>query len=254
MASIPTKLVNVKIDVLMEKAAANFLALGSKQIRRDTAFAMQASGKSCVFYMRRLVPKYVDRPTPYTLNSVGSWPYRVNEQRLSQSIGWRDNRNLPEHYLEPMTEGKSRRMKRSEQRLGSYYIPTGQSPLTLNRYGNLPGGKLVQVLSRLRRFNTAGFNANRSNSRRSLLKQSRNDFFIKPSDNVIYARLKGRRIKPVLTMVKSPPSYKASFPVHDLLSDHYEQTFQRTMERYLTKSLAKRGGWVNAGKASFWSG
>ena len=73
-----------------------------------------------------------------------------------------------DEYMLPNVEGGARQRKPSEQRLGRFYVPGAGAKL--DRYGNMRGGQVTQILSRMGRFgDVAGYNMNqtaRSKSRR----------------------------------------------------------------------------------------
>ena len=129
-------------------------------------------------------------PIPRTVKGPATTKVSTNNLKVTMFLkgaGPKDGpggtRGQPGNYLQPLIKGGGRPQKRSELRLRQYIIPveaqdTVIDGFKLNKYGNLPAGKYTQVLSRVKAFNTAGFNANVSGSRRSQLKKSKSDFFI----------------------------------------------------------------------------
>lgn len=66
-----------------------------------------------------------------------------------------------DEYMLPLIEGGGRAMKPSESRMSNYWIPAYKAnPGMLNKYGNVPGGKVQQILSRMGLFNEGGYNSN----------------------------------------------------------------------------------------------
>jgi hypothetical protein len=73
-----------------------------------------------------------------------------------------------DEYMMKLIAGGGRSMKPSEDRLGRYWVPaTKANPGLLNKWGNMPGGKVQQILSRMGLFNDGGYNSNATaNSRK----------------------------------------------------------------------------------------
>jgi hypothetical protein len=248
-------LISIDVNPILERKLQEFFQLGEKKIRWAIADAMTSAGKDTTSHLKRIAPDHIDRPTPFTLRSVGRWPGYVKPQHLNQWVGFKKPSAAARHYLEPIVFGGGRDQKRSEARLNTagiltrFMVPTGLAPLGLNRYGNVPQGANTQVLSRLKAFNSAGFDANRSNSKRSKRKRKDRDFFAAKlpgtSTPAIYARLgrrggKGKRfnaVRPVFILTNKQPRYSASFPVGELLSDRYRQRFSAAVTYYLRKKL-----------------
>jgi hypothetical protein len=66
-----------------------------------------------------------------------------------------------DEYMVANVEGGPRKMKPSEQRLGRFYVPGAGAKL--DRYGNMQGGQVTQILSRLGRFgDVAGYDMNQT--------------------------------------------------------------------------------------------
>jgi hypothetical protein len=216
------------------KKKISTLAVG---MAKSTAIAMTTASKESVAYMNKVTANYVDRPTPYTQNAWGRWPGYVDKARLSLWIGLKVTGASEDHYLRPLIEGGDRPLKRNEKRLGNrYLVPTGLSPLRFNRYGNIPGGQYTQVLSRLKAFNLSGFNANRSASGRSLLKQRDQMYFIqtlKDGRQAIYSRQPGRKVAPVFVFQDQAPNYERRFPAQKLLFDAFNKSFDKAWDERL---------------------
>lgn len=101
--------------------------------------------------------------------------------------------------LKPHIVGGGRGQKRFEQRIGGYVVPGAGA--ALDRYGNLRGKELVQILSALGVASGPGHFADRTERSKSRNKKLRHFF---RRGNVIYERLEGRRIMPMLVIIGSP--------------------------------------------------
>lgn len=97
---------------------------------------------------------YLDRPVPYTLNSM--YLQKSTPSTLAASVQWKDSSggNISAgKYLQPEVFGGSRGQKKFERALqakglipnGFVAVPTDKAPL--DSYGNVPGSYFVQILS-----------------------------------------------------------------------------------------------------------
>jgi hypothetical protein len=191
-------------------------------------------------------PRYVDRPTPWTVNAT--FIRKSTPEDLSLAVGFKDeaSKGTPAaKYLQPIVAGEARRQKASERRLGrssvmfagKYLIPTGKPPLTLDSYGNVPRGKMTQVLSRIRALDSPGSTGNASSSRRSRGKRKQNDFFVGYRSGVpitINQRI-GTGYANVFNITSTQPKYTARFPVKDILGKEINSRFPSIFERLVFK-------------------
>jgi hypothetical protein len=110
-----------------------------------------------------------DRPTPYSQNSPR---YRGATKQDLSAVVWIDSDvnkgNPPDKYLTPEITGGQRRLKRFELALRSvgalpdgYFVVPGGA-VTLDAYGNIPSGLIVQILSYFKAFPDAGYRANKT--------------------------------------------------------------------------------------------
>lgn len=229
----------------------------TKQLPYAIAKAMTQSAKKSQAALKVQTPRYVDRPTPFTLNST--FVRFASPRNLEAWVGFKDfaSKGTPAaKYLQPMIGGGGRAAKRSELQLqrsgllrpGEYLVPTGVTPLTLNRYGNVPASKYTQVLSRLKAFGEQGYTANVSGSARSQAKRRQADYFIGTPGGLprgIYARV-GRRPRGggvargfhTVFYITRQPTYTGRFPVQKILDNTYRNTFGPHLRAALERELA----------------
>lgn len=171
--------------------------------------------------IRRQMPSVLDRPTPYTINSLFVQPARAD--RLESIVQFKDDRGTTNagtpatDYLLPNVEGGKRRTKRLEVALRAagalpdgWFVTPGQGA-ALDSYGNVSRGQIVQVLSQLRVQLVAGSSRNMSfDARKQIRAQKRAGgrfFVIKPGGTTqpgIYQReFFGRSVTPVFIFVRS---------------------------------------------------
>ena len=93
----------------------------------------------------KVMQSVFDRPTPYILNSLYIYP--STKTNLTAEVLFKDQ---AQPMMIPQVEGGDRRMKRSEQWLGRYWVP-GKG-VKLNAYGNISAGLITQILSVLKRL------------------------------------------------------------------------------------------------------
>lgn len=122
------------------------------------------------------MPKYLDRPKPFTLNALYVMKAGTNRGLTEATVAFRDRggkANFAGHYLLPQVEGGSRQFKRFEMALqysglipmGTYVVPSAF--VKLDAYGNVPGGYITRMLSALRALSEVGYTANRKVGKRT---------------------------------------------------------------------------------------
>jgi hypothetical protein len=108
---------------------------------------------------KQQLPKYFDRPTDYTINSMYCQPATPN--RLEATVQWKDQGSAGKgtsagRYLQPEVTGGTRRNKRFEASLqysgrmpaGYFAVPTDD--IALDQNGNVPSGLYTKILSALK--------------------------------------------------------------------------------------------------------
>ena len=261
----PWRMASITLDIKSElpKAIAWTNAM-TKQLPWAIAKAMTESAKKSQAALKAQTPRYVDKPTPWTMNST--FVRYASPKKLEAWVGFKDfaSKGTPAaKYLQPMISGGVRRQKASERQLtasgvlpaGSYIVPTGVTPLKLNQYGNLPGSAYTQMLSRVKGLGEQGYTANVSGSKRSQAKRSQRDYFVGTPGGLplgIYARL-GKRPKGgglprgfhTAFYVTRQPRYQPTFPVPKILDGTFRNTFgpnlRSALERELAYQAARRG-------------
>lgn len=218
----------LKVEVKgLEQLKASLDGFSDRRFAAAVATALTRAGKHAQEELRDEMQRTLDRPTPYTLNALRLWPARADN--LVAKVGFRDDGRggmNANHYLMPNVEGGPRVTKRVEAALraigalpnGWFAVP-GQGA-TLDAYGNMSRGQIVQILSQLRITLTAGYSRNMSfDARKQVSAQRRagGRFFAVPpgakggtQPGVYQRELIGRNITPVLVFVRQP-SYGKRF-------------------------------------------
>lgn len=218
--------------------------------KRVMAMAMNKTIKEVKEDLKDEMKKVFNEPTPFVLNSF--WLKFASEEHLIVSVEIKDKWGSgATEVISPHIEGGSRPAKSSERRLretGSlssnrFYVPG--SGVKVNKYGNIPGPKIVQILSAASAFTDAGYDANRTtNSIKRNPNQSKY-FVIKDGSKshlkpgVYYRTGKGdRNIKPILIFINSP-HYNIRFMFFELSEKFYRAKLVNNISYAYTKLHAK---------------
>jgi hypothetical protein len=144
-----------------------------------------------------------DRPTPFVQRSL--WVDQASPAKLSarlwpRSLGGKGAD--PERVLAPQVFGGDRDLKRSERALrrvgilqpGFWTVPgSGAPPEKIDRFGNLKGSFIAQLLSYFRAQGEQGYRANMTDRRRkALAKKRRGDSGFLRIEGVEYFATQGR--------------------------------------------------------------
>jgi hypothetical protein len=237
------------ISFTLDTSELNQLAVKIAQItgtlEKNLSRALNFAAWDAQKELKKQTPRYVDRPTPWTVNST--FVKKATPEDLSLFLGFKDSaaKGTPAaKFLQPIVAGQARRQKASERRLARssavfqnrYLVPTGKAPLTLDQYGNVPRGKMTQVLSRIKALESSGFTANASSSRRSRAKRAQADFFIgyRANTPITINQRVGRGYVNVFNITKQP-QYTQRFPVKDILSKEINGKFPDIFSRLVFK-------------------
>ena len=144
--------------------------------RRQIPFALAGALNDTAFQTREkwkeIVRSKIDRPTPYTANSV-LYTKATKQNALSAEIYIKDEGRLPPvKYLIQLEEGGARGAKPAERALrlsgatgGKFFYVPG-SAVKLDRFGNVPRSTIVQILASARAFTQEGFASNETQESR----------------------------------------------------------------------------------------
>lgn len=237
-------------------------ALGrlQKQLPFAMAAALTRTAHDVRDAERKEMARAFDRPTRYTLNSLYVKP--ATKAQLVARV-WVKDSDRAAHYLLPQIWGGSRPMKRFEELLrqrgimGANERAVPGEGAKLDAYGNMSRGQIVQILSQLRTFNLAGFDANATNSKRSRAKRAKVKYFFarqgesrvgggawKRGDKVqhlrsgVYAKTARGGLTPVLIFVKGT-GYRARLRFFEVgrktVADRFRSHFANAF-RHATKT------------------
>lgn len=157
------------------------LNVAQRQVPFALARALTLTGRDVVNAERNEMSSVFDRPTPYTLNAFFLRP--ATKDSLQAEVGRKDSAGH-RHYLPVQIQGGERPLKGFERMLVAQGLMRANERAVpalgaiMDSYGNMSRGQLVKILSQLRAFTAAGFDANATNSKRSRAKRAREAYFV----------------------------------------------------------------------------
>lgn len=145
------------------------------QLPFATAVGLTRAGQAVRAAEQREMRDVFDKPTPYTLNSTFLRP--ATKRDLQATVWLKDvgGSTPADKFLGPQIRGGGRELRPFERQLrsagilpaGMFVVP-GQAA-TLDAYGNISRGQIVEILSYFRTFGAAGYSANTTDAKRSKL-------------------------------------------------------------------------------------
>lgn len=212
-------MIEVKFKFEVEGAVAPKFSMGptSKRILRATEQTLDEVARLVYVEEKSTISKIFDRPTPYTISSLKLT--RTKNHNMEASVWFKEPDRMIQHYLVPQVEGGGRRMKGFERALDSTYLYPAKGA-RLDKYGNMPYGQIVQILSVLGRAEyVAGYSANITTRSRKRNRKPREFFWLRGNRGKltagIYERQQKGRPKPVLIKGKSP-TYSKRFRFYEI--------------------------------------
>jgi hypothetical protein len=255
--------VSLKADFTSLERAV--MALADRHMKIATATALTRVAWSARQAVMDDLPKIFHEPVRFTLNSIRVKP--ANKDKLVAMVYISEDAAKgisPRNYLRAEIEGGARGDKRSERAFkakgimaaGQQMVP-GED-MKLNAAGNIPGPRMVQILSGMAAFSETGYQANMSDKRKKQLAARKlavaskglahpgteSDYFAgkgKWTDGTqaIYQIVGKHKIKLMLYFVDKRPSYKPRFHFEELVAAHYKTHWPAEMMRALNEELAR---------------
>jgi hypothetical protein len=174
----------IKGRVNIEEVVRSFNVADS-QLPYAAAKALTRTGQQVKAAETDEIKRVFNNPTAYTKGAV--YLQTATKTRLQARVWLKEvwsKGGEAHHYLEPQIFGGERSRKRFEVRLqaaglmkrNQRAIP-GQAA-RMNAYGNISPGQIVQILSQLKTAMVLGDNSNASNSKRSMAKRAKAQYFL----------------------------------------------------------------------------
>ena len=157
-----TKSFDVTNDI--NKALEGLTALDEKNISFAVAKAMTLTGQFAQTKLKAAMQVAIDRPTPYTINST--FVTFAKPSNLFMEVGIKQQsrgRTAAGKYLQALIKGGRPTIKgvdHAASKIAGYkgvLVPTKQSPVKLNRYGNVSLGNYKKVVGGARQVGGAYF-------------------------------------------------------------------------------------------------
>jgi hypothetical protein len=188
-----------------------WMAAAGRQLPYATMVALNRTARRVKVEMREEMTRVFDRPTPYTLNSLMT--HMATKRSPSAEVFIKDEQyggTPPAKYLGNQIYGGTRHAKSHELALrragilkgNMYAVPA--KDVALDKYGNIPSGKIMQMMSALGAAErSAGYQMNIT--RASLARHpKRARYFTIGSPPIGVFTRQGGVMKPFIMFVRSP--------------------------------------------------
>jgi hypothetical protein len=197
--------------------------------------------------LRKDMPQYIDRPKPYTLNSM--FAEKATPSRLEATVKWRGEGRPSSggQYLKPGVLGGGRPQKRFEKRLqASGLMPTGylaipSDDVQKDAFGNVPANYLLRVLKSIGLIENDSKGGGRKvkgtsqkNFRVFALTQRRGALIPGIYEKVLF--FGSSAVRRLFTFVPKA-SYKRTFPFYDLGNKYAQEVFSKHLNTAVQKSI-----------------
>lgn len=236
-------MLNVRFQHEFDKLQARIDEMAQRQFPFAASKAINATTTLAVAAMKQEMQRVFDRPTPWTLSSIGRTT--STKERLFADVFVKDEGYktiVPKKALGHQFSGGERAFKKFEGALlriglmaqGEVAVPGAGAQL--DAYGNISRGQIVQILAYMQAFSEQGYRANMNDKgKRRLARGAKKAFgtayFFRRDGpgRGIWARYmfsKGSAIKPVLLFVDAP-SYQRRINMPQVAQAVVDQEFNR---------------------------
>lgn len=246
--------ISIKIEGL-EEIRKGLQGFSDRRFNAALATALTRTAGEVKTAVRTELQRSIDRPTPYTLNSLFVKPATadkllavtfIKDDRATSKAG-----TPPTKYLLPQIEGGGRNTKRFERALQlAGHLPPGWAVVPgvgarLDAYGNIERGQIIQVLSQLRITLVAGTTRNLAFGKKGIAAQRKAGgrfFVIKPGQGAqpgVYQReFAGRGIVPVMIFVKGA-QYRRRIDFEGVSRRQIERSLKPNIDRAIAEQVAR---------------
>jgi hypothetical protein len=168
-----------EVQTMLQQLRVEKIPTAARNAINDTAFGLKK-------HLQDLIQNTFKNPHPSTVKNI--FVVKATKENMAARVRYDQlYRRGVDEYMLALIEGGGRTKKPSEIRLGSFLVPASRTnPGILNKYGNISGGKMMQVLSRLSKMETySGAMQNitaRSQAKMAAGKRSTEYFMIKAGD------------------------------------------------------------------------
>lgn len=230
-------MLTLKVTDELNKLIAGLKGFSQQELMAITIKTINASAYDAKYAITRELKSIIKNPTPFTEKAVRV--INAKPSRLFADVGFLDSAGkgtAPSDYLNPLVEGGPRKQKRTEKRLklilanGETTFLTPGPSARLNKYGNVPASKYVEVLSYFKLFNETGITMNRSKNSTAKKKIANKFFMVIPGVDKtahlspgIYER-RGRGFLKIFNFAKQP-TYSKTYDFYKVGIEYAAQSF-----------------------------
>jgi hypothetical protein len=247
-------MIELKLTTDIPAKTGKLALLTDLQFRFAVAQAMTDAAKAGKGKIESDMSRYIDRPTPFTVNST--YISFANPNRMRAEVGFKQfaAKGTPAgKYLSAMARGGDRSQKRSETVLrlagaigpSEYITPNKEGGWAGDPYGNVPRGTYTMMISQLKAFGGSLSYLNASNSKRSQRKRARaGQFFMSRSGRAILYRSPGGgrdNTETAFMVLDQAPNHERRFPIVKLLNEEVARAYPRLIMSSLQRELARAG-------------
>jgi hypothetical protein len=211
-----------------------YLSNVSDQAHFAMAVALTRTGQNVKAEEASQMSRYFDRPTPYAQNSLFLKP--ATKQNLVAIVDVKNVFGADARFMRPQIYGGARNRKGSEKALAYFrsalglpadifIVPGGAAPL--DKYGNIPGGIMKQILSVLKASEaTAGYQSDITAASKKRNKKPRAYFIARIHGTLGVWERKSNfgpgMIRPILIFVKQP-KYNKRLPFFEIAQTVFDR-------------------------------
>ena len=245
-------MINIKVDI-DTRGLAQFMQFSERRLNAAVATALTRTAVEARKSWQQELRTKLDRPTPYTTNSVRVESANANKLEAVVAIKDQgaDGTVLPAEYLGTQQRGGTRNLRKFERALVNkgamlpgYRVVLARYAL-VDGYGNVTRGQIVQVLNQLGAGLSEGYRQviSRSATKRaaSARRSGRQYVAFPRDDGNIFAGIwqrKGRALLPVFQFVRTT-MYRSRIDLYQRARDVVGQQLQAQFDRAMRESAAR---------------
>ena len=239
----PWGMASVRIDLQadLERLDKRVRLLTDQNLSYVASRALNEAAGAAKRALREQMPRFIDKPVPYTLNSGFQRFARPNNLETVVGIAdqSRSGRPAAANYLRPIVKGTTPKLKGADlsatkiagQPAGAVLVPARNSPLRKTASGNYTISAYAKVLGSARQGGDG------------------RPYFVAPvkpgsSTQAIFTRAGrgGQQVRRVFTIDPSPKVRRPQFPVQDILTKAFGQAWPAEVRRAFQAEIARKLG------------
>lgn len=237
--------IRIDLDSQLPQLDRRVRLLTDQNLRFMAARAMTGAAQAAQQQLRQAAPRYIDRPTRWTLNST--YVRFAKPSDLTAEVGFKADAqgrgNPAGRYLQPIVRGTTPKLKAvdlsatkiAREAPGAVLVPAKGSGL-INAYGNVPLSRYATILGEAR--------------------QGGGRYFIGPvkrgsSVKAVFERKEGfigrtstleRTTRRLFTIDPNPKTRRPQFPVQQVLEQGFTQAWRGQLIAAFDAEVARRLG------------